>query len=104
VVRAPVDQTVELFTSPGSRKARRIAAVPRASLVAANQVGEPEHWVAVTGPARIAGAGAGELAGRLAARYWDLTDPALAATAEAWRSADMVRIVIEAERVTRYAG
>jgi hypothetical protein len=100
----PTDQAVQLFTEAGSRKTRRLRAVPRASLVAANQVGEPEFWVAVEGPARIEPAGAGELAGRLAARYWDLSDPALAAVADSWRSADLVRIVIEAERVTRYRG
>jgi hypothetical protein len=100
----PLDQAVRLFTEAGSGKTRRLRAVPRASLVAANHVGEPEHWVAAEGPARIDPAGAGELASRLAARYWDLSDPALAATADGWRSADLVGIVIEAERVTRYRG
>ncbi len=32
----PGDRSVELFTGAGSRKARRVRAVPRASLVAAN--------------------------------------------------------------------
>ena len=100
----PGDQSVELFTGADSRKARRVRAVPRASLVAANNLGEPEHWVAVAGPARIEPDGAGDLAARLAERYWDPSDPARAATVEAWRSADLVSIVIEAERVTRHAG
>ena len=100
----PAGQAVQLFTTPRSPKGRRIEGRPRASLVAANAVGEPEHWVAVEGTARIEPDGARELAGRLAARYWDLSDPDLAAAAESWQSADLVRIVIEAERVTRYGG
>jgi pyridoxamine 5'-phosphate oxidase-like protein len=100
----PAGQTVQLFTGPRSPKVRRIERLPRASLVAANQVGEPEHWVAVEGPARIEPDGVPELAARLAERYWDLSDPALAAAANSWRSADLVRIVIEAERVTRFGG
>lgn len=96
-------EAVQLFTSRRSKKARRVAETPRASLVAANQVGEPEHWVAITGPATVEADGANELAVRLAARYWDLTDPALAAVRDEWRSdEDLVRIVIQAEQVTRH--
>jgi nitroimidazol reductase NimA-like FMN-containing flavoprotein (pyridoxamine 5'-phosphate oxidase superfamily) len=97
------EQSVQLFTFASSAKARRLRANPRASLVAANHVGEPEHWVAVTGPARIEPNGAHDLAARLAARYWDLSDPARAAALESWRSAPLVGIVIETERVTRYS-
>ena len=100
----PADQAVQLFTEADSRKARRLRAVPRASLVAANEVGEPEFWVAVEGPVRIDSEGAGDLAAELAGSYWDLSDPGLAAIADSWRSADLVRIVIEAECVRRYAG
>jgi nitroimidazol reductase NimA-like FMN-containing flavoprotein (pyridoxamine 5'-phosphate oxidase superfamily) len=97
------EASVQLFTTPGSRKVRRIRATPRASLVAANDVGETEHWVAVTGPATVEADGAKELAGRLAERYWDLSDPGHAAALEGWLAADLVRIVIEAAQVTRYA-
>jgi nitroimidazol reductase NimA-like FMN-containing flavoprotein (pyridoxamine 5'-phosphate oxidase superfamily) len=98
------DDGVQLFTSPGSRKARQVRATPRASLVAANHVGEPEHWVSVTGPARVATDGAHELATRLARRYWDLSDPALAAVLRTFLEVPQIRIVIEAEEVTRYGG
>jgi hypothetical protein len=101
---APGEQSVELFTVATARKARAVAAVSHASLVAANHIGEAEHWVAVIGPARIETAGARELAARLADRYWDLSDPALAAVAEEWQSTDLVRIVIEADVVRRYGG
>lgn len=97
------DNAVQLFTSRRSKKARRIQETPRASLLAANEVGEPEYWVAVTGPASIETDGANELAVRLAARYWDLDVPALAAVRDGWRSDEsLVRVVIRAEQVTRY--
>jgi nitroimidazol reductase NimA-like FMN-containing flavoprotein (pyridoxamine 5'-phosphate oxidase superfamily) len=97
-------QAVQLFTSATSHKARRVEATGRASLVAANHLDEPEHWVAVAGPARIEADGAYELAARLAGRYWDLRDPGHAATLESWRSVPFVRIVIDAQTVTRYQG
>jgi nitroimidazol reductase NimA-like FMN-containing flavoprotein (pyridoxamine 5'-phosphate oxidase superfamily) len=99
-----VDQALQLFTSPGSRKARRVRATPRASLVVANHVGEPENWVAVTGPARIETDGAHDLAKRLAERYWDLSNPALATTLKSFLAVPQVRIIIEAQHVTRYTG
>jgi nitroimidazol reductase NimA-like FMN-containing flavoprotein (pyridoxamine 5'-phosphate oxidase superfamily) len=99
-----VDQSVQLFTSPDTLKARRVQAAPRASLVVANHVGEPENWVAVTGPARVETEGAHELVSRLAERYWDLSVPALSATVRSMLSVPQVRIVIEAEQVARYAG
>ena len=98
-----VDGGVQLFTSVTSRKVRRIRATPRASLLASNAVGESENWVAVTGPATVETGGAQDLAVRLAERYWDLGTPALSAVVDAWRSDDsLVRIVIQAEQVTRY--
>jgi general stress protein 26 len=100
-----VDQSVQLFTSATSPKVRRIRSAGRASLIAANEVGEPEHWVAIVGPARIDPDrdSAHELAARLAGRYWDLNDPARARTLDAWRSEQLIRIIIDAEQVTRYA-
>jgi Pyridoxamine 5'-phosphate oxidase len=96
------EQSVQLFTFPSSAKVRRVKADPRASLVAANQVGEPENWVAVTGPARVELEGAHDLVKRLASRYWDLSNPALATILASWLSGPLVRIVIEAEHITRY--
>jgi general stress protein 26 len=98
------DDAVQLFTTRTSRKARRLATTPRASLVAANEMGEPENWVAITGPATIETDGAQALAVRLAERYWDLGNPDLAAVAENWRTDDsLIRVVIQAEQVTRYS-
>ena len=93
---------VELFSSAGSRKVERSRRAEAASLVAANAVGEPEHWVAVSGPVSVVPNGGFELASRLAERYWDLSDPERAAAVEGWRHAPLVRLVIRADRVWRY--
>jgi hypothetical protein len=100
-----IGDTVQLFADRKTRKARRLATTPRASLVAANDVGEPENWVAITGPATIESQGAQDLANRLGQRYWDLTNPDLAAVVDGWLTdKNLVRIVIEADHVTRYTG
>lgn len=96
------DGTFQLFSGAASPKVRRLRALPRASLVAANEVGEPEYWVGVTGPVTVRPDGGPELARRLAERYWDLTDPALAATLDGILQDDLVRIVIHPESVRRY--
>jgi nitroimidazol reductase NimA-like FMN-containing flavoprotein (pyridoxamine 5'-phosphate oxidase superfamily) len=96
------DQSVQLFTGTTSTKARRVRQTGHASIIAANDVGEPEHWVSVEGRARVEEDGAFDLASRLAARYWDLSNPDLAAVVEAWRNAPLVRVVIAADRVRRH--
>jgi len=98
------DATVELFSLASAPKVQRVAQTPYASLVAVNHFGEPEHWVAVAGAAHVERSGGFELAARLAARYWDLSDPERARTLRTWeRSADsLVRVVIDAEQVRRY--
>ena len=98
------DASVQLFSLASAPKVQRVERTPYASLVVVNNLGEPEHWVAVAGVARVERTGGFELAARLAARYWDLSDPERARTLRTWeRSADsLVRIVIDAESVTRY--
>ena len=95
---------VQLFSMADAPKVRSVTATPYASLVAVNHLTEPEHWVAVAGPARVEPTGGFELAARLAPRYWDLSDPERADTLRSWeRAADaFVRIVITAESVRRY--
>jgi hypothetical protein len=96
---------VQYATSAAFPRTRRLRATPRASLVAAADVGEPEHWVAVTGPVTVTSAGGVDLMLRLAPRYWDLDDPEKAAVVEIWRrDEDMVRVIIDAEKVARYSG
>ena len=100
---ATADGTVQFFTEPESLKVRRLRRDPRASLVVAAPVGERERWVSVAGRTTVETDGAHELASRLAARYWDLDDPARAAELAALLAGDQLRIVIHPETVRRYA-
>ncbi|MEV0355099.1 pyridoxamine 5'-phosphate oxidase family protein [Nocardia sp. NPDC050697] len=95
------DHTVQIFTEPGAAKLRRLRTDPRASLVVAAPVGEPERWVSVAGPVTVEPDGARDLCDRLAARYWDLGDPARAAALATMRAGEFVRIVLHPERVAR---
>ena len=95
--------TIQLFTTPESPKVRRLRRDPRASIVVAAPVGERERWVSVAGRVSIEADGGHELADRLAARYWDLTDPARAADLAALQAMNQVRIVLHPDSVRRYA-
>jgi hypothetical protein len=97
------DGTIQLFTEPDALKVRRVRRDPRASIVVAAPVGERERWVSVAGRVSLEPDGAHDLAARLAARYWDLDDPARAADLEAILKVDQVRLVIHPETVRRYA-
>ena len=100
---ATAEGTVQFFTEPGSLKLRRLARDPRASLVVAAPVGERERWVSVAGRTTVEPDGAHDLASRLAARYWDLTDPTRAADLAGILATEQVRVVIHPEAVNRYA-
>ncbi|MET0702575.1 MAG: pyridoxamine 5'-phosphate oxidase family protein [Mycobacterium sp.] len=94
---------IQLFTGPDTLKIRRLRRDPRASIVVAAPVGERERWVSVAGPTTVERDGAHDLAARLAARYWDLDDPARAADLADIVAEDQVRLVIHPEAVSRYA-
>lgn len=94
--------TLQLFTEPGALKVRRLERDPRASIVVAAPVGERERWVSVAGRTTLESDGARELVDRLAARYWDLDDPARAEELAGMRAVEMVRLVIHPESVARY--
>ncbi|WP_033291659.1 pyridoxamine 5'-phosphate oxidase family protein [Amycolatopsis jejuensis] len=96
------DGTIQLFTPPDSAKIRRLRSDPSASIVVAAPVGERERWVAVAGRVTIEPAGGHDLARRLAARYWDLADPARAADLAGILGTEQVRIVLRPETVHRY--
>ncbi|CCH34260.1 pyridoxamine 5'-phosphate oxidase family protein [Actinosynnema sp. NPDC047251] len=93
---------VQLFTAPDSLKVRRLHRDPRASLVVAAPVGERERWLSVAGPATVEPDGARDLCSRLAARYWDLDDPARAGELAEALAGDWVRLVIRPDSVRRY--
>ena len=76
--------TVHMFAANSSPKVRRLQNDPRASLLVVNNLDEPEGWVAFDGEVEI-GPGDFSLVEKLAARYWDLNDPARAKTLEEWR-------------------
>lgn len=96
------DGTIQLFSMPDSPKLRQLRRDPRASIVVAAPVGERERWVSVAGRVTLEPDGARELSARLAARYWDLDDPARAADLAEITAAELVRIVIHPETVRRY--
>ncbi len=83
-----------IFTTPTSRKMRRLARDPRASLLISNEVGQPEYWVAIDGKVEIREEGAAELAKRLADRYWDMSDEEHRKTVDMWvKDGDRLRVL-----------
>ena len=84
-----------MFTTASSRKVERLAQDARASLLVAARIDEPEAWVAIDGRIEIREEGAGDLAVRLAGRYWDLDDPDKRATVDTWRRAAAVLRLLE---------
>jgi len=99
---ATAEGTIQLFTTPDSLKVRRLRRDPRASIVVAAPVGERERWVSVAGRATLEPGGTHDLCTRLAARYWDLTDPTRADGLAEILATEQVRIVIHPETVSRY--
>ncbi|MEE3852198.1 pyridoxamine 5'-phosphate oxidase family protein [Gordonia sp. LSe1-13] len=94
---------IQLFTEPDALKVRRLGRDPRASIVVAAPVGEPERWVSVAGSTTVESDGAHELVARLAARYWDLDDPVRARQLEEILADEQVRVVIHPEKVRRFS-
>lgn len=94
--------TIDLFSFTDTPKVRNLRREPRASLVAGNNLGEPEYWVSVVGSVTVEAEGAVDLAARLAGRYWDLGDPEVKAATDEMLAADLVKIVITPERIASY--
>lgn len=92
-----------IFSGRGAPKVRRLQEDPTATLLAANNIGEPEHWVALDGAVEITPDGVLDLIERLTPRYWDLSLPAHAETLATWRreAAELVQIVLTPERIRR---
>ncbi|WP_250005760.1 pyridoxamine 5'-phosphate oxidase family protein [Actinoplanes sp. M2I2] len=100
------DGDLQMFTVAGAPKLDRLRENPRASVVVSAPAGEPEHWVAVEGTVTLHddsdGAG-GELAARLAGRYWTFDEPRHQPQVDEWRDGNVVRIVLHPDVVNRYA-
>ncbi|RCV51868.1 pyridoxamine 5'-phosphate oxidase family protein [Marinitenerispora sediminis] len=99
---ATAEGTIQLFTGPDTRKVRHLRRDPRASIVVAAPVGERERWLSVAGRTTVEPDGAHDLCARLAARYWNLDDPARAGELAGMLAAEQVRLVIHPETVRRY--
>ena len=99
---ATADGTVQLITEPDALKVRRLSRDARASLVVAAPVGERERWLSVAGPVAVEPDGADDLCTRLAARYWDLEDPARTEDLAGMLAAGLVRLVLHPDTVSRY--
>ncbi|WP_406692231.1 pyridoxamine 5'-phosphate oxidase family protein [Saccharopolyspora sp. ID03-671] len=93
--------TIELFTDPDSAKVPRLRRDPRASLIVAAPATERERWVSITGRTTITSDGTAELVERLAARYWDLTDPARQDDLAGLRAGTWLRIVLHPDKIAR---
>jgi len=89
------DGRARFFTGVTSPKMRRIARDPRVSLLVANPAGQPEAWVLIEGAVEVSEQGAFDLAERLAARYWDMTDAAHIETVAAWKAASATFRLLE---------
>jgi PPOX class probable F420-dependent enzyme len=77
---------VRFFSFASAPKVARLRRRPRASLLVVNDVNEPEAWVAFDGEVAISNDGVMDLADRLAARYWDMSDPARVKELASWRT------------------
>jgi len=98
---------VSMFCAVNSAKLSRLERDPRAGVLVANDVDEPEFWVSFEGEARIDQSGGFELAERLAGRYWDLDDPGRAETLEQWRAfreGGFRKIVLTPSKIREYQG
>ncbi|NYF17843.1 hypothetical protein HDC37_002688 [Microbacterium sp. AK009] len=97
----PADE-VQIFSFASTPRVSRVRETPRASIVVATPVGEPEQWVSLEGSVTVHDDGAYQLADRLARRYY-AGEPAKLAVLDEWRRADLVRIVVTPERIQRYS-
>ena len=95
------DGTVQMFSDPSAPKLARLREQPRASVVVAAPVGEPEHWVSIEGSVTLHDEGGAELGARLAERYYDMGDPKHRELVDSWLASGMTRIVLHPERVNR---
>ena len=97
------DGAIELFSGATAPKVARLRAEPRAHLLAANNVGEPEAWLSIAGPVSLHPVDPAWLE-ELSARYWDLGDATARATVDGWIAAvdSMVGITVRPQDVHRY--
>ena len=92
-------KTIRCFAEKGSKKIKRLARDPRASLLITNNAGEPEAWVAFDGEVTIKDEGAIELAEKLAEKlagqYYDLTEEVYAKRLASWKASPESFVLLE---------
>ncbi|MEM9034285.1 MAG: pyridoxamine 5'-phosphate oxidase family protein [Actinomycetota bacterium] len=102
-------EAVRIFSEATAPKVRAIERDPRISVLVVNDLDEAPMWVRFQGTAELDHqADAKHLATEvLAPRYWDLSDPQVAATVDLWRSAPaaaFVVITLRPDRIRSSAG
>jgi hypothetical protein len=93
---------LQMFSVVGTPRLARLREDPRASVVVAAPVGEPEHWVSIEGRIDHHEEGARELMLRLIDRYYGADLEANRAAIRALHRSEVVRLVLHPERVQRY--
>ena len=91
-------RVVRMFAARNSPKVGQLQRDPNVSVLVTNQVGEPEGWVAFDGRVSIDDFAPEDwqaLLGRVAPRYWDMSNPAYAKEIENWRSAPEAFVSLE---------
>jgi PPOX class probable F420-dependent enzyme len=89
------DHMVRIFSVAGTAKLKRIEKDSRATVLVASEMNEHEAWVSFDGHAKIRSEGAIELVEKLAAKYWDLSNPEKRDTIERWKKMPEIFRVIE---------
>lgn len=88
-------QAVRIFTGIDTPKVKRIKRDPRVTLLVSNDISEYEAWISFDGTAKVRLDGAIELVEKLAAKYWDLSDPNRKATLDSWKTTPEQFCIIE---------
>jgi nitroimidazol reductase NimA-like FMN-containing flavoprotein (pyridoxamine 5'-phosphate oxidase superfamily) len=88
-------EVIRFFSTKTSQKIKRLTRHSHASLLVTNNVGEPEAWVAFDGEVSVHQSGGIELAEKLAAAYWDLTDQKYAERLASWQAAADIFALLE---------
>lgn len=97
------DPVVSLFSFTGAPKVARLRSHPRAHILVANHPDEAEHWISIAGPVELGPVEPAWIE-RIAARYWDLSNPERAEVVREWLTQvdSMIAIRLEPVHVRRY--
>lgn len=96
-----------MFSAATAPKVKRLAANPRATLLVANEVAEPEFWVAIQGTIEATSERALDTVEQLADRYWGSEPSEMKAkTLNHWRAnaAHLVALHLTAAKISSGAG